>query len=192
MVGRGRYHLSTQKLKNWVLSDVKSYFNLNQVDNTSDLMKPVSLAQGAFINSKVKNIRDDIFPKIQQLTNNKADLVNGVIPLTQIPLKLRDDSQLNINMADLTSEIVTMVNSSTDYLLAEQERKVEEHMFADDPHLLKPYIDQAVQESAHSIMLEIESLRDNMEGEVLRIINTRLESLSDSSTVNDLLTALRI
>lgn len=64
MDGRGRYHLSTQKLKNWVLEDVRSSINLDRVNNTTDLEKPLSIPQEKSVDLKIKKIKEELFPQI--------------------------------------------------------------------------------------------------------------------------------
>lgn len=191
MVGRGRYHLSTQKLKNWILEDVRSSINLDRVNNTTDLEKPLSIPQEKSVDLKIKKIKDELFPQVQSLYTNKADLVNGVIPLTQIPLKLRDDSQLHVNMSDINNSINAKVSQSFDYVLMEQERRMLEHEYSDDPHNLKPYIDQEINRIDQVVNNQFDCLTHAMEPTVIQFLNNRLKTLNSLSTIQDLLDALR-
>ena len=191
MDGRGRYHLSTQKLKNWVLEDVRSSINLDRVNNTADLEKPLSVPQEKSVDLKIKKIKEELFPQVQSLFTCKADLVDGVIPLTQIPLKLRDDSQLHVNMSDINSSIDAKVNQSSNYVLMEQERRMLEHEYSDDPHNFKPYIDQEINRIDQTINNQFDSLADAMEPTVIQFLNNRLQTLDSLSTIQDLLDALR-
>ena len=191
MVGRGRYHLSTQKLKNWILEDVRSSIHLDRVNNTTDLEKPLSIPQEKSVDLKIKKIKDELFPQVQSLYTNKADLANGVIPLTQIPLKLRDDSQLHVNMSDIDSSIDAKVSQSFNYVLMEQERRMLEHEYSDDPHNLKPYIDQEINRIDQTVNNQFDYLAYAMEPTVIQFLNNRLQTLDSLSTIQDLLDALR-
>lgn len=94
-------------------------------------------------------------------------------------------------MGDISSEIITLVNSNTDYILAEQERKLEEHMFEHDPHFIKPYIDQQMLDIRRDLSLEIENLVNNLESEILKVISARLSYISSEPTAQDIVSVLR-
>lgn len=60
----------------------KSQIGLSNVDNTSDLKKPVSEAQSKAINDAKQEILDKLI--------TKADLVDGVVPLSQLPSQVKE------------------------------------------------------------------------------------------------------
>lgn len=145
MDGRGKYHLTTQKLKNWVLSDVPQIFDLDRVDNTSDLDKPLSISQKQYVDLREQAVRDTFNPVIQNLNQTKADLVNGMISLSQIPLTMLDENHITVNMVDIKNEILNKIaNNNVDYVNLELNRKIETHEGLDDPHSIKPYVDSKV------------------------------------------------
>lgn len=53
-VGIGNVRTGT--LKNWVLKDLKVNLNLDKLDNTSDLNKPISKAQKLYIDSNFNSV----------------------------------------------------------------------------------------------------------------------------------------
>lgn len=191
MDGRGRYHLTTQKLKNWILKDVKNIVNLHNVDNTSDMSKPLSIPQEKAVDAKLKKVREEFLPRTQDLYLNKADLVNGVVPLTQIPLKLRDDAQIHVNMSDINDSISTAISASNQYLLSEQDRKIAEHEYAYDPHNVIPYIDQEILRLSNEVTDHVGQIAYDIEPTIIQFLNTRLSNLGPSSTIQDLLDTLR-
>lgn len=145
MHGRGKYHLTTQKLKNWVLLDVPQILDLDKVDNTSDVDKPLSSSQKHYVDLREQAIRDTFNPAIQNLNNTKADLVNGMISLSQIPLTMLDNHSITVNMVDIKNEIQNKIsNNNVDYVDLELDRKIEEHKNLEDPHSIKPYVDSKV------------------------------------------------
>ena len=192
MDGRGRYHVTSQKLKNWVLEDVRSSIGLGAVDNTSDLMKPLSLIQEPIIDSKINTLRRELVPRLNELTSKKADLVNGVVPLTQIPLKLRDDTQVLFHMSDLVSDITRMLDNLKITLNSEQIRLVSEHALQADPHSIKPYVDEAVLSTLKTVDSLLDSLKNNLPSIIEEVLVKKTAELTADSTMQDLLTAIRL
>lgn len=145
MVGRGKYHLTTQKLKNWILLDVPQILDLDRVDNTSDVDKPLSINQKQYVDLREQAIRDTFNPAILNLNQTKADLVNGMISLSQLPITMLDNHSITVNMIDIQNEIQNKIsNNNVDYVDLELDRKIEEHKSIDDPHSIKPYVDSKV------------------------------------------------
>ena len=102
--GRGDYAISVDQIKGHIFQDVdKELVGLGNVDNTSDLDKPVSTAQQAALNFKadktyvdtnldLKADKTNVYTRSETTLalSTKADLVNGVVPENQIPSSFND------------------------------------------------------------------------------------------------------
>lgn len=102
--GRGDYTISVDQIKDHIFQDVgKELVGLGNVDNTSDLDKPVSTAQQAALNLKadktyvdtnldLKADKTNVYTRSETslALSKKADLVNGIIPENQIPSSFND------------------------------------------------------------------------------------------------------
>lgn len=102
--GRGDYAISVDQIKGHIFQDIgKELVGLGNVDNTSDLDKPVSTAQQAALNLKadktyvdnnldLKADKTNVYTRTETTfaLSNKADLVNGVVPENQIPSSFND------------------------------------------------------------------------------------------------------
>lgn len=144
MVGRGRYHLTTQRLKNWINSDIKNQLNLELVDNTSDFSKPVSELQSQYIDDKIKGVKDIYSPLLADLSLKKADLVNGVVPLNQLPLDLKMDGTTNVSFGDFSSMINTNIENNNIYFQSLLDFSIENHIAQEDPHGIAPIVNSQI------------------------------------------------
>lgn len=102
--GRGDYAVSIDQIKDHIFQDIgKELVGLGNVDNTSDLDKPVSTAQQAALNLKsdktyvdtnldLKADKTNVYTRTETTLalSQKADLVNGVVPENQIPNSFND------------------------------------------------------------------------------------------------------
>lgn len=102
--GRGDYTISVDQIKDHIFQDVgKELVGLGNVDNTSDLDKPVSTAQQAALDLKadktyvdtnlnLKADKTNVYTRSETslALSKKADLVNGVVPENQIPSSFND------------------------------------------------------------------------------------------------------
>lgn len=102
--GRGDYAISVDQIKGHIFQDIgKELVGLGNVDNTSDLNKPVSTAQQAALDLKsdktyvdtnldLKADKTNVYTRSETslVLSQKADLVNGVIPESQIPSSFND------------------------------------------------------------------------------------------------------
>ena len=102
--GRGDYAISVDQIKDHIFEDVgKELVGLGNVDNTSDIDKPVSTAQQAALNLKadktyvdnnldLKADKTNVYTRSETTLalSKKADLVNGVVPENQIPSSFND------------------------------------------------------------------------------------------------------
>lgn len=180
MDGRGKYHLTTQKLKNWVLIDVPELLDLDRVDNTSDLEKPLSISQKQYIDLREQAIRDTFNPAISHLNQTKADLVNGMISLAQLPITLLDNNHITVNMVDIQNEIQNrIVSNNVDYVEFELNRKIETHEGLDDPHSIKPYVDSQISSLSSSINSVVST------GLESKVDNARLPSNISIEAIDD-------
>jgi hypothetical protein len=102
--GRGDYAISVDQIKGHIFQDIgKELVGLGNVDNTSDLDKPVSTAQQAALNLKadktyvdtnldLKADKTNVYTRSETTLalSQKADLVDGVVPENQIPSSFND------------------------------------------------------------------------------------------------------
>lgn len=116
--GRGDYAISVDQIKGHIFQDIgKELVGLGNVDNTSDLDKPVSTAQQAALDLKAdKTYVDDYLDLKADKTNvytrsetslalsKKADLVNGVVPENQIPSSFNDVLEFTTNTLPIVGE----------------------------------------------------------------------------------------
>lgn len=180
LLGRGKYHLTTQKLKNWVLLDVPQILDLDKVDNTSDIDKPLSISQKQYIDLREQAVRDTFNPAIQNLNNTKADLVNGMISLSQLPITMLDPHSITVNMVDIQNEMLNKIsNNNVDYVDMELDRKIEEHTTSEDPHSIKPYVDSKVSTLESTLNSTITS------GLSTKVDSARLPSNISLSVIDD-------
>lgn len=117
--GRGDYTISVDQIKNHIFQDVgKELVGLGNVDNTSDLDKPVSTAQQAALNLKadktyvdtnldLKADKTNVYTRSETslALSKKADLVNGVVPENQIPSSFND-------VLEFTTSTLPMIGES--------------------------------------------------------------------------------
>lgn len=102
--GRGDYAISVDQIKDHIFQDVgKELVGLGNVDNTSDLDKPVSTAQQAALDLKadktyvdanldLKADKTNVYTRSETTLalSQKADLVNGTVPSNQLPSYVDD------------------------------------------------------------------------------------------------------
>ena len=102
--GRGDYAISVDQIKDHIFEDIgKELVGLGNVDNTSDLDKPISTAQQAALNLKadktyvdnkldLKADKTNVYTRSETslALSKKADLINGVVPENQIPSSFND------------------------------------------------------------------------------------------------------
>lgn len=116
--GRGDYAISVDQIKDHIFQDVgKELVGLGNVDNTSDLDKPVSTAQQAALNLKadktyvdtnldLKADKTSVYTRSETslALSKKADLVNGVVPENQIPSSFNDVLEFTTNTLPVVGE----------------------------------------------------------------------------------------
>lgn len=116
--GRGDYAISVDQIKDHIFQDVgKELVGLGNVDNTSDLDKPVSTAQQAALNLKADKIYVDtnldlkadktsVYTRSETslALSTKADLVSGVIPSNQLPSYVDDVVEYTTNTLPIVGE----------------------------------------------------------------------------------------
>lgn len=116
--GRGDYAISVDQIKDHIFQDVgKELVGLGNVDNTSDLDKPVSTAQQAALNLKadktyvdsnldLKADKTNVYTRSETslALSKKADLVNGVIPENQIPSSFNDVLEFTTSTLPIVGE----------------------------------------------------------------------------------------
>lgn len=129
--GRGDYAISVDQIKDHIFQDVgKELVGLGNVDNTSDLDKPVSTAQQAALDLKadktyvdtnlnLKADKTNVYTRSETslALSQKADLVNGVIPESQIPSSFNDVLEFTTSNLPIVGEsgkiYVTTDNNKT-------------------------------------------------------------------------------
>lgn len=67
-------HVKTDTLKAWILKDLKVNLNLNNLNNTSDIDKPISKAQKLYIDSNFNGV----YTHLSNLTTYVSTLENRV------------------------------------------------------------------------------------------------------------------
>ena len=169
MDGRGRYHLTTQQLKNWINNDIKNQLDLNRVTNTSDIEKPVSLAQKNYIDTIVKEIYDRLETNYQSLLTNKADLTNGVLSFNQLPLNLRTNGNITITSYDINDLINTALERHKELLLSQVNQKI---------------LDHENKANAHDIVNLILFSTNELEKRLTKLIDLKLNTLDFNSKLS--------
>lgn len=126
--------MTTQKLKEWVNEDIKDYINLDLVDNVPDLEKPLSDPQKDYIHLKIKDVKDTYTPVLDNLVKTKADLVNGIVPLNQLPLDLRMEGTTNVSFGNFSDMITNSIISNNVYVQSLIDVAMTKHLAEEDPH----------------------------------------------------------
>lgn len=116
--GRGDYAISVDQIKGHIFEDIgKELVGLGNVDNTSDLDKPVSTAQQAALNLKadktyvdtsldLKADKTNVYTRSETTLalSQKADLVNGTVPSNQLPSYVDDVVEYTTNTLPIVGE----------------------------------------------------------------------------------------
>lgn len=157
MHGRGSYHTTTQKLKNWINNDIKNQLDLERVDNTADLDKPLSNPQRDFIRDNTNSIKTEFNTITTDLLQNKASLVNGIVPLTQLPLDLKMKGTTDVSMSAFTQNVKSEIATNNAYVLSQINFSAQQHLALPDPHGTIPRITQAVDSLRSSVDTKLDT-----------------------------------
>ncbi|AND75267.1 tail fiber protein [Acinetobacter phage vB_AbaM_ME3] len=126
--GRGLYHVTSTQIKDWILGYfAKDTINLGNVDNTSDIDKPISTATQVALNNKLDKTTPYVMSVNTQTGNvtltkssvglsnvdNTSDVNKPVSTATQAALNAKVNSTtFNTSISDINSTLSTKLDTS--------------------------------------------------------------------------------
>lgn len=129
MDGRGLYHATSFQIRDWILNYfAKDAINLGNVDNTSDVDKPISTATQTALNNKLDKTAPYVMSVNAQTGNvvvnkttvglanvdNTSDLAKPISTVTQAALNTKvNTSTFNTSISELTDIVDLKINSDS-------------------------------------------------------------------------------
>lgn len=145
--GPGDYSLPLHFVKKYVQKDIHHTLRINNVDNTPDYNKPLSVPQKAYIDSSISKLSLATNPRIDHVSKHKADLINGSVPVTQLPMNLRLDGNITVSMSDIQLGIDASINNVEKKIERDIAQAIIQYTSIEDPHHIKPYVDACITQS---------------------------------------------